>query len=308
MSIALKDAALDTNRPFTVAAGLAAGLTRSTLRGPLFRRILHGVYIAARVPVRARERIEAALLVHPDGAWASHASAARVYRLPVPARCTDEHVTVRRRQDRRARREVVPHLAAELSRACLVAGLPVSRPLDLFLELAGLLNLVELVVVGDAMVRLGLVSRQELVDAMAVSHDPHARAARRAATYVRAEVDSPMESRLRMLLVLAGLPEPRVNFKLLYDDGRVRYRLDLSYPELQLAVEYDGRHHRDDDKQHENDVDRDEWLDYHGWMLTKVFSRGIQDFDGTAGVKAMEDRLQVVGGLADTERLLMDQG
>ena len=44
------------------------------------------------------------------------------------------------------------------------------------------------------------------------------------------------ESRLRMLIVLAGLPEPKVNHKLLDERGRVRRRLDLSYPDLRLIV------------------------------------------------------------------------
>ena len=37
------------------------------------------------------------------------------------------------------------------------------------------------------------------------------RLARRAASLAREGVDSPQETRLRLLLVLAGLPEPRVN-------------------------------------------------------------------------------------------------
>ena len=84
-----------------------------------------------------------------------------------------------------------------------------------------------------------------------------------------------METRLRMLIVLAGLPEPKVNHKILHEDGRVRHRFDLSYPELKLIVEYDGRQHRDDLDQWDRDTERKDWFDHNGWMHVAVFSRGI---------------------------------
>jgi hypothetical protein len=52
-----------------------------------------------------------------------------------------------------------------------------------------------------------------------------------------------MESRLRMLLVLAGLPEPTVNHIVRDDRGNWVRRFDLAYPDLRIAIEYDGRHH-----------------------------------------------------------------
>ena len=84
-----------------------------------------------------------------------------------------------------------------------------------------------------------------------------------------------METRLRMLIVLAGLPEPQVNFTIRHSDGRVRYRLDLSYPELTLAIEYDGRQHADDPLQWRGDTERDGWFDRAHWLKIKVLSTGI---------------------------------
>lgn len=52
-----------------------------------------------------------------------------------------------------------------------------------------------------------------------------------------------MESRLRLLIVLAGLPEPKVDHKFYDEHGRVRRRLDLRYLVIRLIVEYDGRQH-----------------------------------------------------------------
>ncbi len=54
-----------------------------------------------------------------------------------------------------------------------------------------------------------------------------------------------METRLRLLLVLAGLPKPMVQVPL-YDEHRMLIaRPDLYYPQERLAIEYDGATHRD---------------------------------------------------------------
>jgi hypothetical protein len=69
--------------------------------------------------------------------------------------------------------------------------------------------------------------------------------AERAAGLVRAGVDSPPESRLRMLILLAGLPEPSVNYIIRdQDTGEWLRRFELAYEELRIAIEYEGRQHR----------------------------------------------------------------
>ena len=56
--------------------------------------------------------------------------------------------------------------------------------------------------------------------------------------------ESPMETRLRMLLVLGGLPPPVAQVSLHDDHGRFLGRADLYYPTHRLALEYDGGKHR----------------------------------------------------------------
>ena len=53
-----------------------------------------------------------------------------------------------------------------------------------------------------------------------------------------------METRLRLLLVLAGLPHPRGQVSLRDDFGLFLARPDLYYPDARLAIEYDGATHR----------------------------------------------------------------
>jgi hypothetical protein len=54
-----------------------------------------------------------------------------------------------------------------------------------------------------------------------------------------------METRLRLLLVLAGLPRPEVQISLRNSEGRPLGRPDLLYRVERLAIEYDGGNHRD---------------------------------------------------------------
>jgi very-short-patch-repair endonuclease len=54
-----------------------------------------------------------------------------------------------------------------------------------------------------------------------------------------------METRLRWLLIQAGLPHPEVQADLRDAEGRFVGRADLYYPSARLVVEFDGANHRD---------------------------------------------------------------
>lgn len=264
---------LETRRPFTRADALAAGVPARELRGSKFRRIFNGVYVDARVPDHPLIRAQAALLVHPPSAFGSHLTAARLHGLPVPVHPA-EHVTVERPGDRSKRSGILCHVA-DTNDVVELNGVRVSGPHRMFVELASILSLVDLVVVGDALVRQGKATLRSLVAACERSTARHAAAALRAARHVRDEVDSPMETRLRMLIVLAGLPEPEVNHKIRDEYGRVTRRFDLSYPSVRLIVEYDGRQHVEVKENWSSDLERREGLDDSGWRILVVTSAGI---------------------------------
>ncbi len=84
-----------------------------------------------------------------------------------------------------------------------------------------------------------------------------------------------METRLRLLLVFAGLPEPEVNFIVRGRDGEWLRRFDLCYRALRLVVEYDGRQHAEDVEQWVTDIDRREELDRRRYRLVVVTRDGI---------------------------------
>jgi very-short-patch-repair endonuclease len=219
-------------------------------------------------------RIRAALALHPVGAMASHYSAARLLALPVPEH-PFEHVTVFNPEERHWRPEIKPHVTKRARKVMVVDGIRCTDPMTTFIQLAGSLSLVDLVVLGDALVRRYKVSPDRLMRRCRDSTDYYAANALRAATYVRRGVDSPMESRLRMLLVLAGLPEPLVDVRDVNPDGSWRRRYDLCYPEFKLIIEYDGRQHAEDSQQWHTDLDRREELDEDGFRILVVTARGI---------------------------------
>jgi very-short-patch-repair endonuclease len=197
-----------------------------------------------------------------------------VLGLPVPEH-PFAHVTVTQEQDRRFRPEIKPHVTTRKRRVIVVNGIRTTDPIATFIDCAGWLSLVDLVVLGDALVKKYRISAEELRKSCAASSDYYAGLARRAAHYVREGVDSPMETRLRMLIVLGGLPEPVVNFKLYNDDGTWRRRFDLCYPEIKLIVEYDGRHHAESPAQWESDLERREEFDDEGYRILIVTAKGI---------------------------------
>jgi hypothetical protein len=268
----------DPRQPFTRAQGLAAGLTRRQLAGPGFRQLLHGIHVAATVPWTPELRTAAALVPFGDGAFASHCSAARVHDAPVPG-CPSEHVTVGAPAERRTRAGIVCHVREDAV-VRQVRGIAVTDLAELFVELAAELDLVDLVVVGDWMLRRKGMTTGRLAAAVRRSGGRVGRHARLALGYVRPRVDSPMETRLRMLLVLAGVPEPRINLEVRASDGELLRRYDLCWPEVKVIVEYNGRVHDEDREQRSKDIDRSDAVADDGWRLLVVIADGVYGHPG----------------------------
>lgn len=263
---------LDTSRPFSRADAEKAKIKPSTLRGPRFVRLFSGVYVAADAPPTPLQRVQAALVPFRGNGFASHASAARVYAVPIPT-LPDEHVTVTTAAHRRTHPGVVCHVMKK-PRAVVLDGIGVSSPNQLFTELASQLSLVDLVVAGDHLVRHQRgVTPKTLAAFAAAGTLPRSRLAAVAAGYVREKVRSPMETRLRMLIVLAGLPEPRINVLVGTGDGMLKREHDLVYAASRTAIEYDGQQHPEE--QWERDLERREEADDDGWRILTVISKGI---------------------------------
>lgn len=264
---------LDRSKAFTRASARHAGLGWRALGSTRYRRLFRGVYVCAALSPCVATSATAAITASGDPeAVASHHTAALLWGGVVP-HSTDVHVTVPTGHTRRRTDGLRVHSGERT--AYLRRRIRVTSAADTFLDLAGCLGLVDLVVLGDSLVKAGAVTPEQLRDAMAATKGRGARLARRAADLVRAGVDSPMETKTRLLMVLAGLPEPVVNHVLRHDDGEIRRRLDLAYPWARLAIEYDGRQHAESPKQWQGDVRRREELDGDGWRLVVLLAPDI---------------------------------
>lgn len=283
----------DPEMPFRVAAALEAGLTHDELYAG-FTRVVEGVYVASHVRVTPKLKARAALLVHPPDAVLSHDSVLRLLGAPVDLDPC-EHVTVTRREDRRPRRSSRSHaMALRLKDVGDVGGLPGTVPERTFIDMARRLPLVELVVLGDWLVTAGHTTPEGLVGFCSGSPARYAGRALDAARFVRRGSNSPQESRTRMLMVLAGLPEPDLDEEWRAEDGEVFLQSDMLYllsrarsapsnhgPFVGVAVDYDGLVHLESRRQWEKDAERaDRYAELRVQPL-RVTSRGLNREAGT---------------------------
>lgn len=251
--------------PFTTAQAAAAGLSEAALRTRAVRREHHGVYVDARLEPGLALSVAAARLVLPadavlDGVSALHALGVDVGD-PRPLRFASTHRHQVRRPGIRVRRvRSLPPVDAHGS--CVTAEAA-------FVDAARELDLVDAVAAGDRLVRLSRTSPARLGEAAATSQGRGAARARRAAALVRERVDSVPETRLRLCLVLAGLPEPQVN-PVVFSGGRRVGRVDLFLARWRIAIEYEGDQHRTDPRQWNVDIHRQEQLTADGCPFVRV--------------------------------------
>jgi very-short-patch-repair endonuclease len=182
----------------------------------------------------------------PPGSILSGLTAARLHGLDVPSPSEPEVIIpllggVSGRAHANLRRVRIDPTDVTTAR-----GLPVTTPIRTCFDLAGRLPLVEGVVIVDMALFAGLVELGAL-RGYVFSHGGVAGVAgtRKALEHAEPKAESPMETRLRLLLVRNGLPRPKAQVPLYDRTGAFVGRPDLYYPEARLAIEYDGENHRD---------------------------------------------------------------
>lgn len=94
---------------------------------------------------------------------------------------------------------------------------------------------------------------------------------------VTGKADSPPESWLRLLVVEAGFPPPVMQYEVVDLRGRVRWVLDQCWPELRIALEYDG--HEAHEERSVDDAARDADLERRGWIVVHVRAADLQNPD-----------------------------
>lgn len=249
-------------------------MTDADLRDPSLTRLFHGTYVASSVPASVALLAAGALALSPAGSIIAGHTAAQLWGGVVPHR---PDVTVRIPPSERVEVRGIRALRRQAVPSRMRFGIPVTTPEQTFIDLAASLSVVDLVVLGDSLVRRGRTTPADLVAQAKTARTPGIDRARRAAGLVRAGVDSAPESRVRMLLVLAGLPEPVVNHIVRTDAGDWLRRHELAYVPWKVAIEYDGRHHapgagplteeQSGEAQWIKDLRRREDLENDGWRI-----------------------------------------
>jgi very-short-patch-repair endonuclease len=244
-------------------------------------RPFHGVRTRADL-----SRVEAyAPLLRSDERF-SHTTAAMLWGAPVPrTREAEVHVTATR--STRARTAgCVGHVSSATSTRTR-SGFPVSDPAQTLIECGTLLHLDALVAVADHLILEPRVldpndvrphiTREALGNRLALSRGHGVRAARRAWELSREGVESPMETRLRLMLGRAGFPEPVCGYELHRADGSGVGWFDLAWPERRVIAEYDGDQHRTSTWQYEKDIRRYDEATELGWRVVRVRLHGIRE-------------------------------
>jgi hypothetical protein len=139
-------------------------------------------------------------------------------------------------------------------------GLPTTSALRTVVDLGGRKPLTEGVVAADMFLHARLVTIADLRSYAAKHRGAKGIARlRRVVDLAEPEAESPMETRLRMILTLAGLPRPEVQGSIHDDQGHPLGRPDLLYRVQRLGIEFDGGNRRDrlvDDNRRQNGLIR----------------------------------------------------
>jgi hypothetical protein len=239
------------------------------LDGPEWRRLLHRVWVHASVEDSLALRLAAVKLVLPPHAVVCGLTAAWLFGVDV-RRLDDLDVHVSFPAGKRRRPQaglVVSQETLGPGDVCVIGGIRVTTAVRTAFDCLRLLRGAERVVVADALTHLGRTSVAELRAYFATQHRlRNIRVGEQMLDQVEPASESPMESRVRLSFVAAGLPRPVAQWEL-RQNGEFVARLDLAWPELKVAVEYDGAWHWAQRQQDDRRRDRVRAL---GWVVIVV--------------------------------------
>jgi hypothetical protein len=262
--------------PFRGSWAVQRGLlTERVLRGHRYRRLFPDIYLLASAPADLAVRSQAAALLVPEQGVLSGYSAAELLGARIAPPDANAELTVPG-GDLREQPGLTVHrdLLAD-DEITEVGGLLTTTVLRTAWDLARWLPTVEAVVAMDALTRVGRFTPgavRQISDRY-----PRARWRRRVPGVIalsEPRAESPMESRSRLVLVLRGLPRPELQYRVFDESGEFVARLDMAYPALKLAMEYDGRGHLEAWQQ-ASDARRLNALDAAGWSVLRFTASDV---------------------------------
>ena len=271
-----------TDRPFTPTMAAAWGLTKPQLYALNLSSPTRGVWSAGACDSLV-ERCSAVGLVVDRHAF-SHLTAARIHELPLPMSLDEDHAihVMRHAVDGPVRRPgFVGHRGLSSRAVVRVAGLTVTSLAETWVDMGELirpgipLGHDDLVVMGDAVAnKLGSVD--PLREALAARVAPRGKLTLlEALDWIRVGSESPGETRTRLVLVRANLPQPELNRPVYAVGGRWLGRPDMRWVEQRVLLEYQGREFHDSPEQRQHDEARFKGFSDDGWTVIDVWDDDV---------------------------------
>ncbi len=224
-----------------------------------------------------------AYLVHAgNDEFFSHSTALLLHGIPVDADPRTLHVSVATPRFPPQVAGVTGHRLSRPVPVATVRGIRCSAPIDAWVQAASEVGLEALVIAGDGLLRRThpLATVERLADAVRrAERRPGAKRLRAALELVRPGTDSPAETRLRLLVLRAGLPEPIIGHRVFDSGGFFVGVPDLAWPEQRVALDYDGDVHRTDRHTFRDDVERGERYRDAGWTHLRATGDHLIRFD-----------------------------
>jgi hypothetical protein len=267
--------------PFLGQEVLAAKALPERAMRSLYDPIYPGVYVPGGTDVTARQRAEAAWLwSRRRGIVAGSSAAALLGAKWVDPKRDAELIYDNRRPPVGITTRSETLLADELSHVAGIAVTSAARTaFDIGRRLHPRLATVQLL---DALAYATDVKGVD-VEAVAVRH-PGARGIvrlRKILPLVDGGAESPQETRTRLALIDAGLPQPTTQIVVRDEYGEFVARIDMGYEDLRVGVEYDGSQHWTSAQQRERDIDRYSALHDLGWVIVRVSNDLLRYRQGT---------------------------
>ena len=271
---------------FTRAQAMAVGFTPDEIDGRLERglweRVHRGVYRLAGSRLTFEGRVLAAILAAGDDAFASDGAAARLWKIE-GVLCEEIHISLLGRKRRRVP-GVIAHQRRNLSRTdrTRVNGIPLTTPGRTLMDLAPSLPETVLEDALDDVLRRKLAAARPLL-----ARVREARKRGRPGLSVlerlleervgRRVSGSTKENDVRRFFRIAGLPPAVPQHIVRSACGEFVAQVDFAYPEVKLAIEFDGYEKHASRKQWEADRIRQNRMVALGWYPIRVTDRQLKD-------------------------------
>jgi hypothetical protein len=289
-------------QPFTRKEALERGLSRDVLarlvREGELRRMLTGVYIDSAAADTLTLRAAALARVAPKNCVVCDRTAA--WLLGADVLGPESHNVIppvdvfRLRGDNRLRRSGCRAGTRTLDRKLdltNVNGLLTTNALRTALDLGRFLRRDDALAALDALSRVGGLTKADLTRQLPRFKGQRGVVQLRELVPLadpRAESASESVSRLR--LIDGGLPTPEIQWEVRTPYGVVRFRLDMAYPDIKLAIEYDGREFHSSMAARARDDSRRAALRRAGWTFVILTRDDVYGYSPRAAAKVRETR------------------